>query len=891
MIPGDESRELLLGIVVVQLGFVTSERIVDAVARWQSSKQDGDSDSSLAQTLVDMRLASRGEIQAVQRIVDDQLCRNDGDASACMRSMPSSSALRSVYSGIHQGEIDNPSLPQLPDGLQSAPAWAPVMSSQRYVAASEFKEGGLGKVIRAKDTQLDREVAVKRMRDELLSDAECRSRFQLEAEVTGVLEHPNIVPVYGIGRDDSGRPFYAMRLIHGKTLSETIAQRNNRDSQSPSSNDLVDLRRLLGQFIDVCNAVEYAHSRGVIHRDIKPGNVILGPFGETILLDWGMVKVLGKSTRPTNMGEAESYAAPLPGPASEYTEFGTKLGTPGYMSPEQLAGRTDQIDERSDVYSLGGTLFTLLTGHPSVDRETPNWESLVMLGGLKPARASNPGISPTLSSICEKAMQVEKKDRYQSARELADDVERWLADEPTVAHAETARERLIRSYRRYRVQFLAAGSLLLLATIGATLFSVTVSRQNRRLKSEKALTEKAMNKAGDLTYDFVRVGYSQLTKIPGQNRKLLNILNGAIDSYQEFIELDPNDALSRSRLADALRRKGNLASKARFVDQATSAFDNCISQHEILLESDTSDDVRHEFARALIDKSIFEMKSNRLSRAVETAEDAEKQIDEIDIDTNDELCSRARLDCQVGRLFVQQNKSQEAADRFAAALPSFRSFIESSGEMKDQEYLGEYLTTALLDYYDILKTLGEKAASLEVLSEAVATTDEIATKEPTRQNLNYRALAKLANGASNLSTAAPDARLDIDEAQEIWVKLAEQFPNYLPYQRRQAECELQRAKYFHTVEQFDDSLREIERGINRVDPVVRKHNAISWKETLVDLYQTKATVLGRKGQGQPSVDALSIAIQLQEELSSTNPDSAFQQERLDQLRAMKEPIQ
>ena len=206
----------------------------------------------------------------------------------------------------------------------------------RYLLGAKHAEGGLGEVFRAIDTELNRDVALKRIKA-LNPDADRCRRFLVEGEVTGRLEHPGVVPVYGLGHDAAGRPFYVMRFVRGETLQEAIqrfhaADRPGRDPGERSK----ALRELLGQFVATCNTMAYAHSRGILHRDLKPSNIMLGPYGETLVVDWGLAKPFTRSEEARSVGE-ETLA--VGADDSQQTQQGQAVGTPQYMSPEQAAGR------------------------------------------------------------------------------------------------------------------------------------------------------------------------------------------------------------------------------------------------------------------------------------------------------------------------------------------------------------------------------------------------------------------------------------------------------------------------------------------------------------------------------------------------------------------------
>jgi serine/threonine protein kinase len=345
------------------------------------------------------------------------------------------------------------------DGLFGQPfpggkAQLPSSADEGGITGGRFRilrlhaEGGLGAVYIAHDAELNREVALKEVKDEHADNVQCRSQFLLEGQVTGSLEHPGIVPVYSLNYHPDSRPYYAMQLIRGESLRARIKTYHEQDraaTRGPGTKNL-DLRELLGHLIAACNAVEYAHSKGVLHRDIKPDNIMVGPYGETVVLDWGLAQV-----RDTSAVLVSSGAYPIEAAAPDTLATVPKdiVGTPAYMSPEQAAGEVGRLTPTTDIYSLGVTLYMILTGRPPFE-ETDMREILrrVRSGDFASPRELDRSLSEPLQAICLKAMAYLPDERYESARGLANDLEHWLADEPVTAMPETLQTRLVRLYRK-----------------------------------------------------------------------------------------------------------------------------------------------------------------------------------------------------------------------------------------------------------------------------------------------------------------------------------------------------------------------------------------------------------------------------------------------------------
>ncbi len=348
-----------------------------------------------------------------------------------------------------------------------------------YQALAFFKEGGLGIVQVGNDPKLSRTVAIKRLKPNAKLDPNAREQFLAEASITALLEHPGIVPIYRVGDDSEGNPYYAMRLLQGETLAEAIARfhQANPTARFPRANP--EFRRLIRSLISVCDTIAFAHERGIIHHDLKPDNIMLGTFNETLVLDWGLAKRLTENSH----AEKTSKESRNPDNACSASTRTIK-GSPAFMSPEQASG-SHAADKATDVYSLGATLYVLLTGKAPFEGANPREIiAKVKSQACAPPKTIRRAVPDALAAICMKAMARSSQDRYQSASAIGVDLERWLTDEPITAMKPPMTERILRAAKRHRS--LVVGSLVALLLSAAGL-SILALQQYRLASYERRL--------------------------------------------------------------------------------------------------------------------------------------------------------------------------------------------------------------------------------------------------------------------------------------------------------------------------------------------------------------------------------------------------------------------
>ena len=520
-------HHLLFGLLALQNGIISRDQLVIAFSRWVADK-----DLELAQLLVDAGAIDNAMRQALVLMVQRHMERHQGDVAKSLAELSGSDlpAARTALEHLADPDLNASCLRLVPPetvfatteqlGIGSG-------SSQRFRILRPLPggRGGMGIISIARDEELGREVALKKIQPDKVTQPTYRQKFQFEAEVTGNLEHPGIIPVYSLGTGSDGQPFYAMRLVDGENLARAIEAFHRRRLAGEVDYQSRVFLQLIDRLIDVAQAIDYAHSRGVLHRDLKPGNILLGNYGETLVIDWGLARLhdpdrteedpwktrIPSLADQTHVLPGQHPGAPVPQmPASDphscrplrlpsgsdprwATMQGSMVGTPGYASPEQVQGEIDRLGPASDIYALGAILYQVLTGQPPVRTDGQKLEKILedtVAGRIVPPAEWVRDVPRGLSAIALRGLALRPEDRYATAGHLVSELERWKADEPLLAVPETAIRRGARWFRKHRGVAATAAAAMFLLTILAFTSAIIVNSfrlANQNLALENAL--------------------------------------------------------------------------------------------------------------------------------------------------------------------------------------------------------------------------------------------------------------------------------------------------------------------------------------------------------------------------------------------------------------------
>jgi serine/threonine-protein kinase len=636
---GGSDHNLLFGILALQMDFIDRDQLIAAMSAWVLDKG-----RAFGRILQEQGALAEADRALLETMVSRHLERHGGDARESLAAMAEANGraaavgpeLASVADFDVQASVAclagpaRPDLEPTEDPVRTVGIDGGANEQGRFHLLRLHDRGGLGEVYVALDRELNRQVALKRIKAEQADNPQGRARFVVEAEITGNLEHPGVVPVYSLGHDESGRPYYAMRFIKGDNLrheADRFHQADARPGRAPGER-AVELRRLLRRFLDVCNAIDYAHSRGVLHRDIKPSNVMLGRYGETLVVDWGLAKSVGRTDHAAAAVDAEGTLAPGSGSSLQPTLTGAQMGTPAYMSPEQAAGRLDRLGPASDVYSLGATLYYLLTGKPPFEGpDLPEVFRQVERGEFAPPRLVNPRVDKALEAICMKAMALDPGRRYPTARALFEDVEHWLADEPVGAYREPRGVRLRRWGRRHRPLVAGMAGLLVTALLALGAGTVLLGRVNRHIQEQRDEAARQRDEA-QRQRDLARENFDRargavntfLTQFseerqlnqPGLQPLRKQLLAQALTYYQDFIKQRAGDSGLQREMAEAYRRAGDITGEIGSRDEAIATYARGIALFGPLVAASPDDiELRSSLGRAQLMLGYYSLRAGQ----------------------------------------------------------------------------------------------------------------------------------------------------------------------------------------------------------------------------------------------------------------------------------------
>ncbi len=783
-------RSLLFGALAVQRECITAAHLAQA-----SADLAGEAGESLDEMLATKGWITSSERSEINKLLDAHLQTHGGD---CHKALETIIGVKDEMAPLVAGSPNRPDLIEKPIHLQGATlddqkqtaageSSETELSSKSYgptidipsdhVAAGEPQpletidyqpeqrsrytltrvegEGGYGQVWLAFDPTLKREIALKNIRPEKVAKPEVVQSLIREAQITGRLEHPNIIPIYELEHaDERGRPYYTMKFLRGETLSERIGQYHDR--RNAGTEDPLDLPHLLNGFVDVCNALAYAGSRGIVHRDLKPSNVMLGDFGEVLVLDWGLAKEVGEPDSDRGVVHVENVAI---ADASQ-TAHGQIKGTLAYMAPEQAAGRPDLVDEKTDVYGLGGILFAILTGRAphkgqgagKTTKDTHEVLKRISAGEIPRPRSLDASVPHVLDAICARAMAKERSDRYQTATELARDVQRWLADEPVSVYREPWHQRAGRWLRRHRAWAQSIAAALVLVTVVATVASIVVERARRNEADAHAETGRALEAEQNALAD-VRVAKDEATRrfrqarravdemltgvsdallyYPGVQQLRTRLLEKAAQDYEQFAAARSDDPSLRFEFALALVRLGDVRRLLASLPESDQAYRQAITVFQQFLKDDPENtEVQLALAQCYNQLGLLhttvgaapesEDASNSLPEAEEAYENAAGLLSQLLVsDPQNAECRRAKAEVLANRgvLLSRTSRFDEALETLGAAETELQQLANDGNELQDTEELAK----SRISLGELFIQVGQNNDAVEKVQQAIDT--------------------------------------------------------------------------------------------------------------------------------------------------------------------------
>ena len=828
-------RNLLFGILALQMDFIRPDELIRAMSAWVLDKA-----RPIGQILAEQGSLPSERQTMLDNLVKEHLHVHDDDARKSMGAVTIPISVRRQFLEMTDPDVRD-TLSFASGELGAAPARNGQPQPQggpRYAIIRSHARGGIGEIFVARDTELKREVALKEIQPERANDFSSRARFLLEAEITAGLEHPGVVPIYGLGTHPDGRPYYAMRFIRGDSLLQAIRRFHDDDAaaRKPEERSLA-LRGLLRRFVDVCNAIAYAHSRGVLHRDLKPGNVMLGKYGETLVVDWGLAKARGQVDPPDGADTAGPFMPETRGGATP-TAAGAMMGTHGYMAPEQAAGRLDEVGATSDIYSLGATLYHLLVGRPSL-RSTVKLKDLglVQEGDVPPPRKVNPLVPPALEAVCLKAMALQPADRYQTALELADDVEHWLADEPLAAYRDPWIVRAARWSRRHRTAVAGAAVFLMTAVVALAATTTLVWRAERATAAQERKAVEYYNLAREQNYSgfaLIEAAEPSYASVPGLHIKRREFLEKASKAFQQYLAEQPDNEDLQDLCARVFRYTANVCRSENDHATAEPLYRQAVAIYTTLA-LDHADRSRFQLRRSETLRDYAGLRSNygELTEAAAMMREAVQLAEAATIEDAQDANAKRALAANLLALSAVEGtlgKAKESGEDAKRATDLLRA-LGAASPNADAPYDPLLLAGALNNMAIAERDAGRIQAAVPLHAEAVKLLDGLVSSRPAGiavpDFLHVRALCRLEQclTLAKLPASRANAEKNLSAMITQWQGLAAKYTRIPAYKESLAVAYQERGALLIGNNKLAESASDYERSRQLLESLVQNPDA------------------------------------------------------------------
>jgi serine/threonine-protein kinase len=689
-----------------------------------------------------------------------------------------------------------------------------------------------------------------------------------------------------------------MRFIRGDNLQSAI---DDFHTNPLAEGRELRFRQLLGRFIDVCNAIEYAHNRCVLHRDLKPGNIMLGKYGETLVVDWGLAKTIGDQSGVDYC--EEQPVRPMAAEQSAATQLGRVVGTPAYMSPEQASGRIDLLGPATDIYSLGATLYHLITGTaPFSFASSESLLANVQMGLFRTPCNVKPDVPRALEAICLKAMARRADERYASARLLADDIERYLADEPVAAYREPFSARMWRFLKRHRAAALSSAAVLAVIAVALAIGVVLLDAANRREQRLRGVAD-AQWKRAEQNFEmarnavrdyYVTVSEDTLLDQPGMQPLRGLLLRQALSYYQQFLEQGEQEGALGGEMAQANYFVGRITETLESPAQAIPYYEKADKANTALVAASPDDEDRlYAQARTLNalggalqklqrwdeSKRYYrqaEVVRRRLVEAhpgnveyVRTLANTIMNLGSIDDNLGDDQSSVARMqEAQKLRLDRLDAGEDDAALRADAGIGYFN--------------LG-------LHYY----RLTEDDEAARYFKQAAELFEKVREQAPNDLN-SQRRLAMSYRTLGDVRAAAEDGAVEAleyyDKAYELLSTLSLRNPQVREYKADLGGMQLAVAELYVNEKKPAEALAALDKARVPLEQVVEQYPDVSlYQRDLAVALRMSGEIHAAQGDRAMATVDLQRAVALLEKLNAAAPDDDDFREQLELAKAALEP--